>query len=475
VVVVEFDQYTKEVEMGETARFHVAVYNNGSADVFVYITLTSTETHWEVNATPDFSELGSGEFQDIELSVTAPYTRDYPDESVTLTLNFLDLETHEGWSRSTVTTTSLVGGGVIPERKILGLFENPFQEGWMNSHWGIFVLNAVCTSVIALFLIFVFPPITHKLTRKTETKLDDMIIDIIRGPITLIFILFMCVESVKSLPLSYTMLHQLQITFDVVFVFAGAWMIYKIFKDIVIYYAKRLAEGTETELDDVLIPLAEKLGAIFIVAGAFAYILRDFGIDITLVVAGMGFFGLVVSFAMQESLSNFVSGMFLLTDRPFKTGDDIQLSNGDYCKVLHVGIRTTRLYRGITHDILVLPNSEIANKPIVNLTQPDRMIVASIKVGVAYDSDMERVRAVMLDIARGNKDVVIEGERKPFFRVSELAESAIIVTLFFYVRDLSNMWRVQSEMREAVHKRFAVERIEIPFPQKVVHLRKGEA
>jgi MscS family membrane protein len=474
MVVLRFDGYAGEVEMGESATYHISLYNNGTTPVFIHAAMTNGEPHWDENITPEFFTIYPEGYQDVAVKITAPMTRDYPVDTATLTVSFTDLATGEEWNTSQTVTTSLSGGGIIPERKILGIFENPFQSSWMNGHWGVFVMNVILTAVIAILLVLVFPPIARKLTAKTETKLDDMLIEIVRGPTTLIFILLMCLESMHSLPITYKTLYTIKLGFDIIFVFAAAWMIYKLFKDIFIYYMKKYAEASETELDDVLIPIAEKLGAVLIVVGAVAFILRDFGIDITVLVAGMGVMGVVIGFAMQESLGNFIGGMFLLTDRPFKSGDDIQLPDGTYCKVVHVGMRTTKLYRTANKDILVLPNSDIANKPIVNLTQPDRLVGTSVKVGVAYNTDIEKVREIVTGIVSEHPDVANDADNKPAFRFTEFGDSSVEVKVFFSVKDLDNMWRVQSEVREAIHKRFAKEGIEIPLPQRVVHMRQAK-
>jgi small-conductance mechanosensitive channel len=471
VVVFKFDSYGQEAEMGESVVYHVAIYNDGTTPVFVHSTVENNEAHWTITVTPEFFTVFNGTYQDVAIEVTAPETRDYPTDAATLTINFRDLVTNESWTNVQEITTGLVGGGIIPERKILGIFENPFADSWMSGHWGVFVLNCVFTATIALFLVLAFPPLAKRITSKTETKLDDMIIDIIRGPTTLIFILLMCVESMRSLPLTYATLHSAELVFDVVFVFAGAWMIFKLFRDIVIYYAKKYAEASETELDDVLIPIMEKLGAIVIAAGAVAFIMRDFGIDITVLVAGMGVMGVVIGFAMQESLGNFIGGLFLLTDRPFKTGDDIQLPDGTYCKVVHVGMRTTKLYRGIDKDILILPNSEIANKPIINLTQPSRVLGATVDVGVAYGSNLDKVREIILDILRAHPDVSKDKDCAPLVRFQAFSDSSVDVRVFFSVNELSRLWQTKSDVREAIHKRFGQEGVEIPFPQRVVHMR----
>ena len=95
------------------------------------------------------------------------------------------------------------------------------------------------------------------------------------------------------------------------------------------------------------------------------------GVNVTVFIAGFGIVGLVIAFAMQDTMANFFSGIFLMTDRPFKVGDTI-LIDGDYCRVEKIGLRTTWLYNRFDHDIIIFPNNEIAGNKIVNLTQPDQ-------------------------------------------------------------------------------------------------------
>ena len=185
-----------------------------------------------------------------------------------------------------------------------------------------------------------------------------------------------------------------------------AWLVYKIYAGVIIYYGHKLAAKTDSEVDDVLVPILEKLGAIVIPVVAFSIILSLFGYDLTVILAGLGFMGIVIGYAAQSTLANFFAGLQMMFDRPFKTGDLLRLDNGDICEVRHIGMRSTDLYNTFTNELVIVPNNDIANKKIVNMVKPDRLLKIAVDVGVAYGSDVELVKKIMLDSAYAVPDVL---------------------------------------------------------------------
>lgn len=477
ITVLEFDEYAKDVEMGASATYRWAIFNNGTNPVFVNISARNTEMHWQTSLDPPYLILYEGESASITLTVRAPNTWEYPTTSSTLTLTFVDLFTKEEWTARYYANTVILGGAPVPDIRILGLI--PYTQGGYLGYPLHEVLG------IDLFLVLLISALLWKgfpriklLTKHTKTGLDDMVIEIVAGPVPAIVLLlglslsFDVAYSAFTIPYHvYNWAHKIS---DVVLILLITWVGYKIFKDVVLYYGRKWAETTETRVDDILIPILEKLGAVVIVAVGVAYILADFGIDITLFVAGMGVLGLVIAFATQESLSNFISGLFLVTDRPFKEGDMIQLPNGDYCRVLKVGMRTTKLYKGLTHEVIILPNSDIANKMVVNVQLPDVQARTSVKVGVAYGSNLERVRAVLMEILLAHPHIQRDEKRYPVVRLVNFGDYSIDYTAYFWVDMVDEQWQVQSDVREAIYRRFAEEGIEIPLPQRVVHIEKDE-
>jgi small-conductance mechanosensitive channel len=182
--------------------------------------------------------------------------------------------------------------------------------------------------------------------------------------------------------------------------------------------------------------------------------------------------GLVVAFAAQDTLSNFFAGIFLLVDRPFSIGDTIIVENGDYCEVLHVGLRSTRLYDIFTSDMLVIPNNKLANMNIVNVSKPDKREKVTMEIGVAYDSELEKVEAILLEITGKHPNIDRAEESTPVVRLSSFGENGAIYRLFFTVDDWNNRWRVAHELRKEILARFAKDGIKIPYPQRVVHMKR---
>jgi small-conductance mechanosensitive channel len=202
-------------------------------------------------------------------------------------------------------------------------------------------------------------------------------------------------------------------------------------------------------------------------------VLSNAGIDITVLLAGMGIIGIVIGFAAQDSLGNFFAGIMLLLDRPFKIGDYIMFQGDDKVyQVKDVGLRSTKLYDIFEHTMVFLPNSVVANSRIINLERPDAQIKVTINVGVAYGSDVEKVIRVMEDVALQHPDVVKEGHRGPIVRFTGFGDSSLDFILIAWVKDVRDQWEVASELRRTIYRRFAEEGIEIPFPQMDVWIKE---
>jgi len=251
-----------------------------------------------------------------------------------------------------------------------------------------------------------------------------------------------------------------------------AYVSYRIFKGVLIVWLKDIARKTNTELDDILVPIFDKIGTVVIVIVTIIFLLNYFGVNVTVFVAGLGVAGLVVAFAAQDTLSNFFAGIFLLVDRPFAMGDTIIVENGDYCEVLHVGLRSTRLFDIFSQDMLVVPNNKLANANIINVSKPDAKEKVTVEVPVAFDSDLSKVERIITEVAASHPNADKSKENAPVARLSSFGESAMTYKLFFTVDHWNNRWRAAHEIRKEILARFAKEGVVIPFPQHVIHMKK---
>ncbi len=147
----------------------------------------------------------------------------------------------------------------------------------------------------------------------------------------------------------------------------------------------------------------------------------------------------------------------------------VLVENGDYCQVVKVGMRTTKLYNAFDHDLIIIPNSKIANEKVINLTEPDNTIEIRVVVSVAYDAGIEKTKKTMLEVAISNSDIINDEDRQTFVRLQEFSDSAVILKMYTWGNHLDNQWRLGSEIRENILTRFKEEDIVIPYLQRVVH------
>ncbi|MGV8944592.1 mechanosensitive ion channel family protein [Thermomonas sp.] len=192
--------------------------------------------------------------------------------------------------------------------------------------------------------------------------------------------------------------------------------------------------------------------------------LQKFGVPTTSLLAMLGAAGLAIGLALKDSLSNIASGLMLIVQRPFKAGDAVQVA-GVEGVVEQVRIFTTRM-RTYQNELIVLPNSEITTKAIVNLThKPVRR--ADVAVGIGYDERIDHVREVLLRVAKANPAVL----RKPATDVivANIGESSINLVLRAWIKTEA-FAQTRSELTEAVHRSLTDAGISMPYPQRDVHV-----
>ena len=198
-------------------------------------------------------------------------------------------------------------------------------------------------------------------------------------------------------------------------------------------------------------------------------IASSFGVDTTSVVALVGSAGLAAGLALQGSLANFAGGVLLLMVRPFKVGDYI--IQGDLeGTVSEIQMIYTYLLTPDNRKV-VIPNGKLADNSLINVTAQEKRRL-DIDVGISYTADLKKAKETSMKLLEREERVLKEEERLAV--VSELADSAVILKLRFWVKP-EDYWSVKWDMTEAVKLAFDAEGIEIPFNQVDVHIREEEA
>ncbi|NIA06826.1 MAG: mechanosensitive ion channel [Actinobacteria bacterium] len=233
------------------------------------------------------------------------------------------------------------------------------------------------------------------------------------------------------------------------------------------WYRLTIAQRTKTTLDDEFIPLFSKLSKIVIFFVGAMIILQKFQVNITGFIATAGVASLAVALAAKDTLANMISGFLIMVDRPFRINDRIELPDGKIGDVQEIGLRCTKI---LTYDntLLVVPNSDISAARVVNHGYPNANVKLRLKIGVAYGTDMERVKDILVDIARRNPRVMDDPAPAAYFMA--FGDSSLDAMLIAWVADYRDRFSITDEINLVIQKRFSEAGIEIPFPQRDVHL-----
>jgi small-conductance mechanosensitive channel len=339
------------------------------------------------------------------------------------------------------------------------LESNPYLKS------AVIVLGSV---VVAFVVNWITAWILKNMAGKTRSHLDDQILQVIRRPLFVTVVIVGCNIAFEPLKLPETGLYIFKGILITIAVMLWAGALMRVSKLVLSAWAGHMDK--HRMIQPRTLPLFEMVLKIVWVVGAVYGILLAWKIDVTAWLASAGILGIAIGFAAKDTLANLFSGIFIIADAPYKLGDFIVLNSGERGMVTDIGIRTTRI---LTRDDIqiIVPNAAIANAKIVNETGgPYEKQRVRISVGVAYGSDVDKVRQVLIDVA--DKSEYLEQDPEPRVRFRQLGESSLDFQLMGWIKTPELRGRAIDELNSAVYKRFMEEKIEIPFPQRVVHLSK---
>ena len=197
---------------------------------------------------------------------------------------------------------------------------------------------------------------------------------------------------------------------------------------------------------------------------------ETFGVKLSSLAVIAGALGVGIGFGLQNIVSNFVSGLVILAERPIQIGDRIDLGNNTVGKVMRIGARATHV---LTNDniMVIVPNSEFINSRVVNWTHIDPRVRLRINVGVSYRSDPHLVEKLLLEIAEGNPSVLKNPVPTVVFK--EFGESSLNFELRVWADDMAHRpGTLESQLNFAIWDKFKEHGIEIPFPQRDLHVKE---
>ena len=329
--------------------------------------------------------------------------------------------------------------------------------------------------IAAKLVSFVFKRIISRLTSKTETDLDDLIMGAISLPLIVgigIIGVFVALQRMSLAPEQATLVN---LGFSVFYILFGAMVAIRVINALLLWYAKSQADKTKSKLDDHFLPAIRRVVILVVLLFALTAILGVFGVELTAIIATFGVGGIAIAIALQDTLKEFFAGGHVILDRPIKIGDFIELESGDRGTVVDIGWRSTTI-RTFTKNYVVLPNSQIASSKLINYDQPKQEIGFSVPLGVSYHEDLEKVEKVTLNEAKKVLDRTGKSAKdfEPVLRFTAFGDSNIDLKVVFRVRKFADQYLVRHEFIKAIKKRYDKEGIEISWPVRKVYEHKGK-
>ena len=323
--------------------------------------------------------------------------------------------------------------------------------------------------VVGILLEFVVIRRAHKLAEQTSFKWDDLLIGSLRGVATVWLgaggvYLALNVGTQDPLLLS-AMRNVLMVVMIWSVVIAGMRLV----GGVVEMLSGRT--GGAIKSPTLVINLARAAVATL---GLFI-ILQNLGIDITALITALGIGGIAVALALQDTLGNLFAGIQIILSKQVRQGDYIRLSSGEEGWVTDVKGRNTTIQTFPDGNLVTVPNSMLASSIVKNLSMPRRALWVTLEVGVSYDSDLQHVETVALDVAQQVLDEVdggVPGE-DPIIRYHTFGDSSINFDVRMMVREFRSQGPVKHEFIKRLHRRFGDEGIEIPFPIRTVMMQGG--
>jgi len=229
---------------------------------------------------------------------------------------------------------------------------------------------------------------------------------------------------------------------------------------------RRFLRHLETGARYTLIRLAQYV----IWAIGIVIALKVLNIDLTAIAVVAGVLGVGVGFGLQNIVANFVAGLVLLFERPIKVNDRVTVENIEG-NVVNISFRSTTI---VTNDniAVIVPNSEFINRTVINWSHGDPRVRIHVPVGVAYGSDLELVTRTLLEVAAATEGVLREPAPMVWFK--EFGESSLNFELLVWTDEPERHLQLRSRLNYAIEAAFRERGIQIPFPQRDLHIRSAD-
>ena len=339
---------------------------------------------------------------------------------------------------------------------IIEIFKNQYVEAAI-----IFLLFVVIGKIIAV----VIRKYMKKITEKTKTKFDDILLEKAEPSLTYMIILIGAKVVLLHIGIMTLLISRIINSFIAIL---AVYFIIIVVDTFIEFWGTNWAKRTKSGMDAML-PLIHKFSKVVLIIAGFMFIMNLWDKDVTGFVAGLGVAGIVLGFALKDSLSNIFGGISIILDHTYKVGDRIKIDSGESGIVYDIGLRSTKI-KTWDNDILVIPNGKMANSKIQNYVQPSIRSRCVIEFGVAYGSDIKKVKDVVMKTIKKVENVMEDpGPSVAFVKMNDFS---LDFKAKFWVANISQRYAAKEKATCMIYDALNKAKISIPFPTRTVYLKK---
>ncbi len=336
-----------------------------------------------------------------------------------------------------------------------------------------FLLIAAGGFLLAKFTYWVIQKWVKRITAKSATELDDLIVDMVEEP-AVVFVVLFFVNFGWNVFLADGINTTVSTYFGhatyMIMVLNAAWLISRLLNAIIDNVLKPIVRKSETDLDDYLLPIISKAITIITFAVAIIMILQQFGQEIGPMLAGLGIGGLAFALAAKDLLSNLFGSITILFDKPFSLNHRIRIAGYDG-SVKEINLRTTRI-ETLDGTILYVPNYKFTNDIVENVSQEWARKV-KMNIGLTYDTSFEKMQEakdIISGIIKNHKGVSQKDD--PFVHFLEFGDFSKNILVIYWITDKSRIFPIRDEINMQIMKQLESAGIEMAFPTQTIELKK---
>jgi len=340
---------------------------------------------------------------------------------------------------------------------IVEIFKHQYAEAAI-----IFLLFVVVGKTVAVVL----RKYLKKITEKTKTKFDDILLEKAEPSLTYMIILIGSKVVLSHIGIKILVISRVLNSFIAAL---AVYFIIVVMDTFIEVWGTSWAKNRKSGIDAIL-PLIHKLSKVIFIIAGLMFILNIWDKDVTGFVAGLGVAGIVLGFALKDSLSNIFGGIAIILDHTYKVGDRIKIDSGESGIVYDVGLRSTKI-KTWDNDIIILPNGKMANSKIQNYVQPSIRSRAVIDFGVVYGSDIKKVKDVVMKTIKKVENVMEDPE--PSVAFVKMNDFSLDFKAKFWVENVSQRYAAKEKATCMIYDALNKAKISIPFPTRTVYLKKS--